>query len=286
MRNRQHNGSLIYQLKCELDKKVAFGESKYTDKLKDINITKNKIYSYNTYYTYFKHLKYFTNYCKLNYNCKTLQECLKYANDFLNTRSNLSKYTQKLEVSALAKLYNLSSGDFIKIENRKRSEIVRSRNAVSTDKFFSEFKNKDFVKFCCATGLRRTELKYLTGDKLIFENNKYYIKIDKGSKGGRVRQVQIINDIDLVVNMMKLANKNKVFEKIHTHVDIHSYRAKYANDLYSLLKRDINTLDKSEIYHCRGELKGVKYDRAAMLKVSKNLGHNRISIIASHYLKA
>ena len=41
-----------------------------------------------------------------------------------------------------------------------------------------------------------------------------------------------------------------------------------------------------DAYVCRGELKGTIYDRKAMAIVSDALGHNRISVIAGHYLKS
>ena len=40
-----------------------------------------------------------------------------------------------------------------------------------------------------------------------------------------------------------------------------------------------------EVYVCRGDLKGVVYDRKAMEIASKALGHNRISVIAAHYIR-
>ena len=77
-----------------------------------------------------------------------------------------------------------------------------------------------------------------------------------------------------------------MFAKVHTHADIHSYRSEYATALYEKYARDINSLDKKELYCCKKDLNGVKYDRQAMKIVSSNLGHNRISVIADHYLRA
>ena len=49
--------------------------------------------------------------------------------------------------------------------------------------------------------------------------------------------------------------------------------------------RPIATLNHDEIYYCRGDRKGTWLDKKAMLVASKALGHNRISIIASNYLR-
>ena len=42
--------------------------------------------------------------------------------------------------------------------------------------------------------------------------------------------------------------------------------------------------DRKEKYFMRADRKGDVYDREAMEKVSKQLGHNRIDVIAGHYL--
>jgi len=41
---------------------------------------------------------------------------------------------------------------------------------------------------------------------------------------------------------------------------------------------------REEKYYCKSDLKGVVYDKRAMMKVSQLLGHNRINVIASNYL--
>ena len=77
----------------------------------------------------------------------------------------------------------------------------------------------------------------------------------------------------------------KVWGKVHSGADIHSYRADYATKVYQLYARPIESLAHDEIYYCRGDRKGTWLDKKAMLVASKALGHNRISIIASNYLR-
>ena len=127
---------------------------------------KEHIYSANTLKTYMKHANYFTKYCKQEHGCTTLEQCYQYADEWLITRSNLSAYTQKLEVAALSKLYGKTADDFVRTESRMRADITRSRGAAARDKHFSEKNHADLVEFCRATGLRRRELSKLTGDKL------------------------------------------------------------------------------------------------------------------------
>lgn len=296
-RNREKIGSLTHQVRVALDSKLAIGQSKHLDKL-NAGI-QDKIYSWSTYKSYIKHNNYFVKWAKETYGVRTLQECRPYVDQWLTQRAEegLSAYTQKLEASALAKMYSCSTKDFIKTEVRHRADISRSRGEKVRDKHFSEERNKGFVDFCKATGLRRAELQALTGDKLKFKDGKPYIVVDKGSKGGRYREVPIIGDSKAVIERMQSVGDGKVFDKIPNGADIHGYRSEYANSYYNSIARPIENIayDKmnegsgkayqSEVYHCRGDLKGVKYDKVAMLEVSRALGHNRIDVIAGHYIR-
>ena len=306
-RKRVKLGSLTKQIQDIFDSKLAIGESKYQDKLEgkktfnDITaLTQDKIYSWATYKSYMKQANYFAKYCKEQYGCRTLDECKPYINEWLQKQieEGKSAYTQKLRACSLAKLYNCKSTDFIKTEVRNRENISRSRGVKVRDKHFAEHKHKDLVEFCRATGLRRKELRVLTGDKLVYkkEEDKYYIKVNVGSKGGRERLAPVIGNVKIVVERMKSVGINKVFDKVPLAADIHSYRADYATAIYNAHARPIDELklkcnlgvkggNTGDVYVCRGDLKGVVYDRKAMKVASKALEHNRISVIAAHYIR-
>ena len=284
-RNRDKTGSLTYQIKQNLDSKLCIGQSKQMAKI--AGIQRQGIYSWSTYQSYMKQLNYFAKYCKDKFNATTLKECWFYTDDWLQheIERGISPYTIKLDVSALSKLYNCNSTDFIQTPSRHRANIERSRLDVVRDKNFSVEKNKPLVEFCKSTGLRRAELRVLTGDKLVERDGKYYIHVDRGSKGGRERYAPVVGDIENVKELMERAGTNRVFEKINSNADIHAYRSDYAVRVYQAAAREIRQLDRSERYYCRGDLKGVIYDRKAMLETSRALGHNRISVIAGHYLR-
>lgn len=93
---------------------------------------------------------------------------------------------------------------------------------------------------------------------------------------------------------MKSVGSSRVFDKIPLAADIHSYRADYATAIYNAHTRQIEELkcnlgvkggNTGDVYVCRGDLKGIVYDRKVMEVASKALGHNRISIIAAHYIR-
>lgn len=78
--------------------------------------------------------------------------------------------------------------------------------------------------------------------------------------------------------------EDRIFSRVPSHMDVHGYRREYAQALYNSLARPVDKIPKRDKYICRGDKKGVIYDKKAMLCVSRQLGHNRISIIAGHHL--
>jgi hypothetical protein len=83
---------------------------------------------------------------------------------------------------------------------------------------------------------------------------------------------------------MNEAGDKKVWNKIHNAADIHSYRGDYATAIYLANARPLEQISKCDRYYCRKDKKGIWYDKEAMKITSKALGHNRISVIAEHYL--
>ena len=274
--------SLIRQVQERLDSLLSIGESKYEDKKTDL--TKRKIYSWNTYRSYLQQCCQFVRYCRDNHYCKNLADCRQYVEEWMESRKELSAYTQKLSASALCKLYGESLEELgITTKRAARSEITRSRGTAKRDAHFSEQKNADFVEFCRSTGLRRSEITKLRGDQLLQEERQWYIQTT--GKGGRFRIIPICGDVNLVVRKMQSAGTGKVWAKVPSCADIHSYRADYATRVYLSHARPIEDLPRKERYICRRDKVGTIYDRQAMLIASQALGHNRIDVIGQHYLR-
>ena len=298
-------GSLVKQAQDRLDSKLAIGESKYQAQKQGLKlykdsraVTKDKIYSWESYKSYLAESCRFLKYCKATYDLKKLDDCRVHVDEWIQKRIDAgnSASTQKSSTSALAKLFGCSTKDFIQTEVRHRSNITRSRGIKVRDRNFSEDNNRELVDFCKATGLRRAELRALTGDKLIHDEEKgYCINVNTASKGGRPRLAPIIRNVESIIEVMNSAGSNKVFDKIPNGADIHSYRADYATTFYKEIARPVEELglnlgvkggSTGDAYVCRGDLKGTIYDRKAMEVVSNALGHNRISVIAGHYLRS
>lgn len=293
------NKKSLYIQMCErLEKLFTPGRSKHEDKRN--SGTTGRIYSYSTLEAYKKHAGYFLKYCRSVHRCRALDECRPYIREWLATRAGLSAYTVKLEAAAIGKLYGISTTDiatFGRTAPRRRSDIRRSRKPAKRDKHFNESKHADIVAFCKATGLRRRELEHLTGDCLIQTENAVYIHIANG-KGGKVRNVEIYDDHDkaMIIEIMNRAGSGLVFPCVPSCMDVHGYRREYATRLYNRFARSLEECKRarfwnaesgryeSSLYRCRCDKAGKWYDKKAMLIVSRALGHNRISVIAGHYL--
>lgn len=295
------------QIQKALDSRLAIGMSKHDDKKEKTKegrrLADDRIYSWSTYRAYMQHVNYFARWiAKEHPECKTLAKARPYVNEWIQSRidQGLSAYTIKLETAALAKVYGCSTRDFIQTPERIRSNITRSRGNKIRDKHFSESKNVDLVTYCKCTGLRRHELLKIRGNQLIRNSDgSYSVQVISG-KGGKNRIAPVTGspeEVLTVVRIMKAAGDNKVWKKIHNALDVHALRAEYAMRVYRKHARPVESLrgqimpdpDRrgkyvSAIYRCRGEYAGHVYDRAALLEASIALGHNRVSVVAEHYL--
>ena len=194
----------------------------------------------------------------------------------------LSAPTQSTYKAALAKILGVSSTAFIATDIRYRANKKNNRLKSNDDRMSAETNNRWF-SIVSATGLRKNELKAITGDSLYQrEDGRYYLKIigkKHKTKGARDRWVPIItrnkDELERLVEEFKLAGKKRVFQ-VPSALKPHKYRAEYAKRLYLLVARDLKDIkNKKEKIFLRGELRGVVLDRKACLIVSRALGHNR-----------
>lgn len=287
--------SLILQVKEMLDSKLAIGQNKHAAKA--AGTYKEHIYSWGTYRTYLQQCCQFVKWCKAaakedgSRQPRTLEDCKQYVARYMQhlQQQKYSAYTQKLILSALCKLYSEypTEGRPFDLSDqqqaRHRANITRSRETVARDAHFSEKNNADIVTFCRCTGLRRAELQQIRGIDL--DGNS--LMVYRGTKGGRVRIVSIVGspeELETVRRLAAAAGNSKIFSNVSSAMDVHYYRSVYCQRIYSKYARSLEQIPQSDRYYCRNDRRGVIYDKKAMLQASRALGHNRISVIAGHYL--
>lgn len=285
--------------------------SRDRDKNNKEDLTQNKIYSYVTYKNYKKSCYKLADYLYThNKEVRQLKDLkIKHVNNYLQYMvvKGYSAPTINSSKAAIAKLMQISSKEFIETPRVKRKDIIRSRGEAMRDKHISAETENYYAKFTTAIGGRRSEMEELRGTDLVIKpltinvkdkygnihvktlSNKYpQIRIRNG-KGGKERFVPIFGkdkkETIEIVNFFKKAGNEKVFGKLPSHYDNHFYRGQYAKRAYKNFARPIRDIaDKKEVYYCRKEKKGEAYDRNAMLIASQYLGHNRVDVIARHYL--
>ncbi len=283
--------SLNQQVCDVLQSKLRIGQSKYEHKR--AGDYRDFIFSWSTYRAYQKHSLYFAKWAKETHRCKNVDQLRQYADEWIQSRidAGLSAYTLKLEVAALSKLFGDTAADYIRTPARLRANITRSRGQAKRDANFSEETFHELVEFAKSTGLRRHELSALRAGDLKEENGNYYVHVRKG-KGGKERYALVVGNIQNVLDCFARAERNangKLFNYIPAIADIHSFRSEYARTVYNMTitTPDPKTIkDRKDIYCCRKELRHVWYQRSALLYTSQCLGHNRVCVVAEHYLRA
>lgn len=280
--------SMVRQVQETLQDQLRIGESRHKAKDEENTHAPAGIFSYRTFETYLKQSCAFAKWAKTEYGSRTLEEARPHVETYLQSGIDrgLSAYTLSTQRAALCKLYGCTARDFnIKLPERLRRDIQRSRNDVTRDYSFSKEKNADILAFARATGLRRHELAAVTPGQIRLNVNGSVTLCDVTGKGGKVRDITVLAGMENAV--LRHAGKDperRIFASVPSHMDVHGCRRDYANALYRSLARLVGELAQKDKYVCRNDNRGVVYDRRAMLQVSRQLGHNRISVIAGHYL--
>lgn len=300
-----------------LKNKIAFGQSKHADKA-DLGFGQStyKIYSYGTYNTYLKECNQYAKWLEREKGIKKTDDIAKteqYAKEYLQSRldASCSIWTVKMERSALGMLYGKRIELQMPIRNTRN--ITRSRLETESDKHYSrEGKYHDIFVMAAATSCRRCDLKALKTDCLVEKDGHLYVKIDQ-SKGGRDRlsyvRAEYAEEVKNIIENRNRAGYDKVFDKIPQKIDIHSLRREYCQGLYNEIKDNKELRDEIlKNYQPRKELKTQKdrdgntytkeiqrdyykdrngniYNRDDIYCCSQCLGHNRLDVSITHYLK-
>ena len=276
--------SLEDQLKSNLGQKKAFGSSRHDGKAN--GTAGDKIYSYGTMNNYVKTGVQFAKWANEKFGETKVSKMDVYVRDYIQQMRDDGKsaYTQKSALSGLRKLFGSENECLkdIRTDARHRTDITRSRLDTEYARHFSESKNSELVNFCRKTGLRRSEVENLKGDRVIYKGDQAYIQGVEG-KGGRVRDVRILgNDQAVIDRIQNTAADDLVWGRVHHAANIHGYRADYAQELYKSIARE--EIPRDEQYHGRADCAGKTYDRLALKEVAENLGHSRVNVCVQNYL--
>ena len=265
------------------------GQSRHADKASGDDV--NRIYSTRTYQTYRQQGKQFAAYAKSR-GCKNLDQAREVVPDYLQSLIDAGKsgYSIRTAASAIGKVYGVDYNSFgIDMPERYRAGITNNRgvSAAVKRRHVSTAMLEKYGAILRCIGLRRSEALLARGNDLIKKDGTYYIHIPRG-KGGKERTAIIQGttaEIEAVVQKFKEAGKGHVWPAgIPKDVPVHRFRAEYAARVYKAAARPVEALRGHDRYICRNDMAGVIYDRQALCYVSKQLGHNRETVVAVNYL--
>lgn len=272
----------VYQ---RLSKMFKEGKGRNRHEDKKHGLDRQYIYSERTYRTYMNEAKHFRLWISENHpECRHLRDCRKYVNEYLQSLidDGKSAYTITTRKAALVKLFGVDYSAFMETPSRYRRNITRSRYETEYDKHISAKTEAYWAKITSATGLRISELTRIRGTDIKQIGELYYLHVQRGTKGGRDRYALVL-DAD-VAKQIELAGDRPAFPSVPKAFDNHHYRGEYAKRLYNIYARPADDIPPENRYIMRADRKGTILDKKAMKSVSECLGHNRISVIAQHYL--
>lgn len=148
------------------------------------------------------------------------------------------------------------------------------------------------------TEAEQKELNMLEETQKLFGTYDWFL-LHRRDKGGKQRIAPIIGTSvgRVVERMQNTLPDERVWMHVPSSMDVHGYRSDYANALYKAHARRIEDIPfdsinrgtgrpyQSQVYICRKDERGKRLDKAAMLLVSKALGHNRLSVASDFYLR-
>ena len=289
MSRHRHDLSRDIYMRLKSMYEAGKGQDRHKDKQSGDDV--GKIYSTRTYQTYRQQGNQFAVFAKKQ-GCKSLDQARKVVPDYVQSLidSGKSGYSVRTAASAIGKIYGVDYGSFgVQIPERRRNEITNNRGvskAVERGHVSKEMVEKYGAILRCI-GLRRSEALLARGTDLIKKDGTFYIHVPRG-KGGKERTAIIQGttaEIEAVVQKFKEAGKGHVWQAgIPKDVPVHRFRAEYAARVYKAAARPVEALRGHDRYICRNDMAGVIYDRQALCYVSKQLGHNRETVVAVNYL--
>ena len=193
-----------------------------------------------------------------------------------------SAWTLQTERSALRMFFQKRDlAQEVELPQRRRENITRSRYPAERDSHCQPEHWQQVIDFCLACGLRREELRDLRVRDVYrrAEDRHLMVRVVKG-KGGRRRDVPVFPGREqAVLSVVEgRAPDAHVFDQLHSSLDIHSYRRRFAQELYE-------HLSGRPLPPSHGRLHPADLDREAALYVSRCLGHQRLDIISAHYVR-
>ena len=276
------------------------GQSKHAVKMQKLKEAKEQgilyepvrgIYSSTTMQTYKQACSLFSKYLRENHpEVKRFKDGKKYIGEWLTTlEASHSAWTLTTYGMGLCCAYDINKSDIgFKFPKRKRENIIRSRDGLSFRD--SDLKYRDAQIFCAGTGARRCGITRVRKDDIRQREDGLYevfFREKNNMTGWRLVLPEFQEEILRIFNESpgyKMQNgEMRLFPKFALPQELHSYRALYCCKLYEYLDQ-LHIYNTGEIYHCRGDMKGLSFDKGVLAECSSQMFHSRLDVIVTNYL--
>ena len=184
--------------------------------------------------------KKFVRFCRERFGCKTVEECGEHIGDYaayLATETNYTASTIHSYLAAVCVYHGVGMNDFDK-PRRHTSEYRKGRidngRTERSDNDICNPKYRRLVEFQRRVGLRRSELKRLTGSDFVLDESGNPCVLVKKGKGGKTQYQRILpNDIAFVASYFSdKGDDERIFtsDEKKNKLNLHRLRALHARD--------------------------------------------------------
>ena len=276
------------------------------------------IHSYNTYYQYLAICQQYAVWLAEHHpDTQKLAYAFRkgYAREYIQSMidRDLAPSTIARATSALAKLHRCNANDIHENRPERRYEDFTRSRTYSEERYGKDVdKYGMMAELCRMTGVREIELEHLYPECFHEDaDGKLSLHLDgkrQHTKGGKSRDVVILpRHQQRLREILETCEAGKpICPKAPSHLDIHGIRSLYAMDYYAEVARSIEDIPANErvpLKHPKRDNKrpnqvrttapgvytrqsdGKKFDRKALLTVSRSLGHNRVDVMVHSYLR-
>jgi integrase len=287
--------SIIREAIERLDGLMAIGESRFAAKCARraqgetlFAFSTGRIHCHRTRIVYQGWLLQFVAWCRERYQLRHLEQVDARAEELASAylralmAEGKSPYTLHSQRSALRLFFGERRlSESVVLPPRRREGIRRSRGPVAQDRQFQPANWQAEIQLLESCGLRRSEaLALRVGDIHQRPDGRVEIFVYRG-KGGRSRLVPVLpgrEEAVLAFVRDRTDPDARVVVRLPKRLDVHALRRSYAQQLYRYLS---GRALPSPV----GKLRPEDYDREAARAVSRALGHNRLDVVLTHYLR-
>lgn len=287
--------SIIRQVLDRFDALMATGESRHAAKLtaraagdRRWSVSDRRIHSFATRKTYQATVLRLVTECRRRgLPLRTLDELDAQAETlvarYLSARvaEGKSAWTLKMERSAFRLFFGRADlAADVSLPARRRTDITRSRRPAARDQDFTPERWSNLLTFLDATGLRRSEAQHIHV-RDVCRDAQGALQVYVIGKGGKRRLVPVLPTHTEAIERLLGGRRpeERLFPHIPSHLDVHAHRRGFAQATYLEASGDQPLPPRD------ARLAPRTIDADAARHTSQALGHNRLDVTTTHYLR-